>query len=880
MTIEAIDDIEKWSKRLSIWRQDALRRLVINNELTNADVDELLAMIKNVSGFSLDLSPPTPIPFTKSLFVAGKVSPITILGIADVENVNKLVPKATLRFCPKSLTVVYGRNGSGKSGFVRILRNACRTRVENSTKLRVLSDVYAGSAGPQKANILIDVGSGEVPVTWSPGMPSSPQLMQVSVFDTLSAQFYVDGGSQIRYLPFGLALPYRLNTVCLKLKNILENEQRNIIGDKISLTTIVFPVARLTAAQSFNQSLCKDTTDSEIDEATAFSDEDQKRHDELVAILSAGAAVVADLKTLIGWVESIINECKTVTTSLSDTALSTLTTLKNAAVTAREAAQLAADKLFTDEPLPGVGSESWRALWSAARDYSLNEAYPETDFPVTWIGDEPAVCVLCQQPLHPDGTARMQRFQKYMDDTLDTAATKAAQALTAAVNDIPELPLLYASDFANRIEQIRHRNTKLADSLEMFQTSVLQRKADAQARLAGEKSSSVLPLETLHDEMNEFLQKLKFEKEARVKAGNTLERENLTKEKAQIEDRKVLFANRVKLVTRRDLLRLDACYEKALAEVQTRGITQYANQLVDTHLTSAVVKHFNTERELFDIEHLNVGLSRKSDRTKAEFQVDPHTKLTKLTSDILSEGEQRVLALAGFLTEVALTEGAGPIIVDDPVSSLDRSRGSRVAKRLAEESCNRQVIIFTHDIIFFNEVCGAAENLGIEPVTISLFSDKDASGKIDPSGMVWKGLNVSKRIGRIRNDLTPLAKLLKTSPSDYEYRIKNLYGRLRDTYERVVEEVIFNEVVRRGTDVIQTQRLRCVALSDAMAIRFHDGMTKANTHSHDNPAADTVPVPTPEEFEADIVALETLVGDIKIESAAAEKARPQMKPKK
>lgn len=238
------------------------------------------------------------------------------------------------------------------------------------------------------------------------------------------------------------------------------------------------------------------------------------------------------------------------------------------------------------------------------------------------------------------------------------------------------------------------------------------------------------------------------------------------------------------------------------------------------------------------------------------------------------------MALAGFLTEVALTEGAGPIIVDDPVSSLDRSRGSRVAKRLAEESCNRQVIIFTHDIIFFNEVCGAAENLGIEPVTISLFSDKDASGKIDPSGMVWKGLNVSKRIGRIRNDLAPLAKLLKTSPSDYEYKIKNLYGRLRDTYERVVEEVIFNEVVRRGTDVIQTQRLRCVALSDAMAIRFHDGMTKANTHSHDNPAADTVSVPTPEEFEADIVALETLVKEIKIESAAAEKARPQMKPKK
>ena len=98
--------------------------------------------------------------------------------------------------------------------------------------------------------------------------------------------------------------------------------------------------------------------------------------------------------------------------------------------------------------------------------------------------------------------------------------------------------------------------------------------------------------------------------------------------------------------------------------------------------------------------HLKVGLSRKSGQTKAEFGVDPQTKLTKVTSEILSEGEQRALALAGFLTEVALTEGSGPIIVDDPVSSLDRDRSVRVAERLAEEACQRQVIVFTHDIIF------------------------------------------------------------------------------------------------------------------------------------------------------------------------------------
>ena len=57
-------------------------------------------------------------------------------------------------------------------------------------------------------------------------------------------------------------------------------------------------------------------------------------------------------------------------------------------------------------------------------------------------------------------------------------------------------------------------------------------------------------------------------------------------------------------------------------------------------------------------------------------------------------------------------------------------------------------------------------------------------------------------------------------------------------------------------------------------------MTRANTHSHDNPAADTVPVPTPDEFASDIADLELLIASLKADSDAAEIARPQMKPKK
>src|SRR3546814_5848065 len=48
----------------------------------------------------------------------------------------------------------------------------------------------------------------------------------------------------------------------------------------------------------------------------------------------------------------------------------------------------------------------------------------------------------------------------------------------------------------------------------------------------------------------------------------------------------------------------------------------------------------------------------------------------------------------------------------------------------------RQVVVFTHDMVFFNELCRAADECGIEPVTVALFSDLNAAGKIDPAGMV------------------------------------------------------------------------------------------------------------------------------------------------
>lgn len=875
----AAEDILDWSNtKLTPWRQDALRRLADLSTLTVQDHQDLLNMVKEKAGFTITPKPPAPAPLTKA-HLASSVSgtPIKIKAIRNVRNVNRLVPSAGLQFNSAGLTVVYGRNGSGKSGFVRIFRTACRTRCDNPAKLKVLADVYGSGGGAQAAEIVIDTAFGETVVPWAAGSPASEALQQVAVFDSSAAQLYVDGGNQVQYLPFGLALPYKLNELCLTLKASLDAE-RKPVTDQLAMLRVSFEIPRESKAQAFYKGLSATTTDAQIDAAATFSTDDQKRVEELNRLLAASTATSADLTALATWVRNLAVESDALSNAMSEEKIIGYGMLKRQAVDARATASADAAVLFANDPLQGVGSETWRRLWIAARDYSVSDAYPGYNFPVVKISDAGANCVLCQQPLDEDASNRLNRFQAYVSGTLAATANEAEARVADTVTTLPAPELYAAKDWLTRVEQIRKRKPDLADRLEAFKVAAVTRRAAALAQLQGIVSNEALAaIASPTIDLNALADEITKEAKSLASADSIAQRQNFSSERAELVDRKVLNTNRDQLIKRRDLLKLDALYGAAISEVQTTAITKKANELLDTHLTKAVIDQYNAERKVLEIAHLKIGLARKSDQTKAAFQTTSGSTLHKVTSEILSEGEQRALALAAFLTEVTVTAGSGPIVIDDPVSSLDRDRGMKVAARIVEEAQKRQVVVFTHDLIFFNDLCREADAKGVSHETIALFADGVNAGKIDSAGVIWKGLDIKKRLNRIKADIPKLKSLHQTSQADYEYEAKNLYGRLRDTYERLVEECIFHGVVQRGVDRVETLKLRYVHLSDAIAIRFHDGMTKANTYSHDNPASATVTIPPPADIEVDIASIEALARDLKNEGETTEAKRPSMK---
>ena len=120
-------------------------------------------------------------------------------------------------------------------------------------------------------------------------------------------------------------------------------------------------------------------------------------------------------------------------------------------------------------------------------------------------------------------------------------------------------------------------------------------------------------------------------------------------------------------------------------------------------MTEKLKSNFEFELKKLGFKNLDVNLveaGASKGIVSTKLVVSKNSKVT----EILSEGEQKVIAIADFLAEMQLSEVNKGIIFDDPVTSLDNDRKKQIAERLAFQATLKQVIIFTHDLVFFYHI--------------------------------------------------------------------------------------------------------------------------------------------------------------------------------
>jgi hypothetical protein len=288
----------------------------------------------------------------------------------------------------------------------------------------------------------------------------------------------------------------------------------------------------------------------------------------------------------------------------------------------------------------------------------------------------------------------------------------------------------------------------------------------------------------------------------------------------------------------------------------TNKITATQRRLAASLVTDRLGTSLDNELKNLRCDHFPAGL----EPTAAMGEMQVELRLAGAygaprVSEIASEGEQRAVALAFFLAEVASGDGDGGIVVDDPVSSLDDDRREYIAQRLFRESRERQVIVFTHDLPFMLDLVDGATETGDAPLIEMVWRLGDQVGRVDDHPP-FKAMNLRDRVSVLTTQVQEWDRQL--APRDFDeawHRVCDFYSRMRIAWERAVEERLFRGVVQRFQREVKTLKLDEVAITPELVEAVKAGMTRCSFFVHDEPPATISGVPGRTELARDIEVL-------------------------
>ncbi|TIW65199.1 MAG: hypothetical protein E5V56_07300, partial [Mesorhizobium sp.] len=103
---------------------------------------------------------------------------------------------------------------------------------------------------------------------------------------------------------------------------------------------------------------------------------------------------------------------------------------------------------------------------------------------------------------------------------------------------------------------------------------------------------------------------------------------------------------------------------------------------------------------------------------------------------------------------------------------------------------------------------------------------------------------------------------------------KDFYSDLRETWERLVEEILLGKVVERFNSDVKTQSLKGVVVEDEDHKRIYWAMKRVSERSgHDMASAKAIPVPTPNDMKSDLDGIDQYRIDTTKRKKDAEKRR-------
>lgn len=807
-------EVKKFADGLSYWAKFICSEILSGNELTEDKYESAFSYLLE----ELDLKekserPELSISYNPNASDDFKEN-IIFNSLSNIEGVNALAENQSIELT-ENLTIIYGSNGAGKSGYVRLLKNVFYSKDREPIEPNIHLD---NGHKPIKAEFQFTTDEGALPLKY-PDDVGNGVFNQFAVFDGEIGRRHLKSRNDFEFRPAGLRLFTEFNTALEKLNNRLFTEIRtknianSFAGDDIFQGE--------SEIKTFLSSLSHDSNLEELKKHFPFTEDDktkksevEKKYDDLKISLSRKDKALKELRNIKTQLAARKKNLETLNLWFTQSQLNTVSNSIADCKTKEETAQKEGVEKFKTDKIKNIGSPEWKQFIEAAEKFAIIQKENGVEYPE--IGDH---CLLCQQSINEDAPKKLiSSYWAYIKSVAEQEAKTAKENLDKVKKGYEDLNLDYFPETDTLTVWL---NEKYEADL-----TLLKQGLEKQKRLAEKIVANIIAKDSKPE--NEFqlsltsLEKIETEIDKEIKA---IEEDEQNKVLADLLKQKTYLAHKEKLAIRfTDIenLHKNLIWVNKAKKFNKQGFkTQSTNtekRLSNKYFNADYIKSFNEECEKLEGK-FGIEIDARSSDAQSNRQLflkgkDP--------SSILSEGEQKVIALADFFAETNITPINKGIIFDDPVTSLDHKRKEIIAKRLVEESAKKQVIIFSHDIVFIKYL----ENLAKSKYNGEKF-------KMAVHTLVS---SCKESVGIVELENTPLKDSTYTNshiPKQYHIRAKkeadrsfaqNLirsgYGALRSCYEGIVVTKLLASTVQRYDTLVRVQNIRNVKFNNDLYERI------------------------------------------------------------
>jgi energy-coupling factor transporter ATP-binding protein EcfA2 len=656
---------------------------------------------------------------------------------------------------------------------------------------------------------------------------------------------------------------------CKAVRTKLESEQRALASNN-ALGAVQAQIPEGTAAAKLLANVSSLTRRDIVQALARLSPEEEARfvlvEKSLVDLQTNDPEKLArELNLRAGRIQALARHLKEMEAVLSAQAVAGVIAVRTDGRRKREEARRLREATFPAGVLTGTGSEAWIALWEAARRFSQESAYPSQAFPVVENG---AHCVVCQQDFDHTAKNRMNQFEAFVASATERELRQLSEAFAQRRKTFTDLKTT-SEAIDHALREIRIEDEAFADAIAAaLATNENRRKAIILAMTEDKDLAADCPnLVSVAQGVNALAEQIESRVRTLRSSATDQIRKHMTAEAQELSARKLLAKHEETILHDIERRKKYAAYGLCIDETRTQAITQKSTAVTKTAVSERLKQRFKEELMHLAFHQVEVELREAGGAEgvlyhKLVLTRAPGVELPR----VVSEGEQRCLSIAAFFAELSTADDASGIVFDDPVSSLDYKWREGVARRLVQESKTRQVIVFTHDVVFLLLLKQYAEHLNVEQVDQYVRYGSNGAG-VCAEELPWVALPVRRKIGYLKNEWQAADKLFRDGQqAAYEKEAKYLYGLLREAWERALEEVLLNGVVERYRPGVQTQHVATIAdITSEDCQTLVAAMTKSSKWlpGHDQAAAARAAVPEPAELKDDMEALETWVAAIR-----------------